>query len=67
MPAKPAWLLAIPEILHTLQSLDTPVVDRATASEAEDVCTEILFRSWLQVCDRPHWEHVADKKRERRN
>jgi hypothetical protein len=30
MPAKPSWLLAIPEMLHQLQSLDTPVVDRAT-------------------------------------
>jgi hypothetical protein len=30
MPAKPSWLLAIPEMLHQLQSLDTPVLDRAT-------------------------------------
>ena len=29
MPAKPAWLLRIPEILHELQSLTVPVVDRS--------------------------------------
>lgn len=28
MPAKPAWLLRTPEILHDLQSLTVPVVDR---------------------------------------
>jgi hypothetical protein len=28
MPAKPAWLLHIPEILEQLQSLNVPVIDR---------------------------------------
>ena len=30
MPAKPAWLLKIPEILTMLEVFDVPVVDRAT-------------------------------------
>jgi hypothetical protein len=29
MPAKPAWLLKIPEIVAMLESFDVPVVDRA--------------------------------------
>lgn len=29
MPAKPAWLLKIPQILEMLESVDLPVVDRA--------------------------------------
>jgi hypothetical protein len=29
MPAKPAWLLRIPEILEDLQSLSAPVIDRS--------------------------------------
>jgi hypothetical protein len=29
MPAKPRWLLQIPEIIEALQQLSTPVVDRA--------------------------------------
>ena len=29
MPAKPAWLLKIPEIVSMLESFDVPVVDRA--------------------------------------
>src|ERR1700683_229687 len=36
MPAKPQWLLRVPEILEELRALDVPVVDRA-------VC-EGLFR-----------------------
>jgi hypothetical protein len=36
MPAKPQWLLRVPEILEELRALDVPVVDRA-------VC-ESLFR-----------------------
>jgi hypothetical protein len=30
MPAKPSWLLRIPEILQTLAAMQTPVIDRAT-------------------------------------
>ena len=30
MPAQPQWLTRIPEILAELESLDTPVIDRAT-------------------------------------
>ena len=29
MPAKPAWLLRIPEIVHELQALPVPVIDRS--------------------------------------
>jgi hypothetical protein len=29
MPAKPAWLLKIPEIIRMLEAFDVPVVDRA--------------------------------------
>src|SRR5580704_18009310 len=29
MPAKPAWLLKIPEIIPMLEAVDPPVVDRA--------------------------------------
>ena len=30
MPAKPAWLLHIPEIVTMLESFEVPVVDRAS-------------------------------------
>jgi hypothetical protein len=29
MPAKPAWLLRIPEIVDELQALTVPVIDRS--------------------------------------
>ena len=28
MPAKPSWLLQIPKIIHQLEALDMPVIDR---------------------------------------
>ena len=33
MPAKPAWLLRIPEIVDELQALTVPVVDRAMCEQ----------------------------------
>src|SRR4051812_30599069 len=30
MPAKPTWLLRLPEIVATLSAMDVPIIDRAT-------------------------------------
>ncbi len=47
MPAKPQWLLRVPEIIETLEAITAPVVDRA--------CLEILFhvsrRRAIQLLD----------------
>jgi hypothetical protein len=33
MPAKPTWLLRLPEIIATLSAMDVPVIDRATCEQ----------------------------------
>ena len=48
MPAKPAWLLKIPEIVSMLESFDVPVVDRTIIEHLFDLrrrrAIELLHR-----------------------
>src|ERR1017187_8979379 len=49
MPAKPEWLLRLPEIRAQLEYLDAPVVDRAVIVAIAQPQPWYVDRAWMQA------------------
>lgn len=59
MPANPAWLLKIPQIIAMLESIDVPVVDRAMVERLFGLqrrqAIELLHRLGGYQAGEPFW------------